>query len=214
MGMLVMDCPYDGCSARHTTFHVATCHIHKEEQSGFFYHWATLCCPICHNAVMAKLVSPSNGHGLTQHPSDISKIPGISVIETFPKKRSGDAPEFVDANVARTFERGNGAISRGEAETAGMLLRKMLDTVLSDKFPHTGNGMLGQKMAKLVPNVDLPTAMVDWALEVKDYGNVASHESHDPDIEEIKELRDFAELLLTYVYTLPQRLQQMRSPTI
>lgn len=91
-----------------------------------------------------------------------------------------------------------------------MLLRKMLDAVLSNKFPHTGDGMLGKKMSKLLPNTDLPASMVSWAQEIKDYGNEAAHESHEPDMDQIKELRDFAELLLTYVYTLPHRLTVMR----
>jgi hypothetical protein len=156
-----------------------------------------------------KLNAPQE-YDLIKLNSNIQDVAGIHVVQRYPDNRSLDAPEHVDPNVARTFARANGAIKRGESETAGMLLRKMLDTVLTDKFPHTGSGMLGSKMGKLIPNQDIPEAMVNWAIEVKDFGNEAAHESHEPDIDQIKELRDFSELLLEYVYTLPERLRQMR----
>lgn len=208
MGVLVMDCPYENCSATHATFAVeAVYKVHLD--NGRFHQWLTLGCPVCTQAVLAKCISFSN-YDAIQMPGPININTPMAVLTTSPPPQVASAPDFVAPNVARTFDRVNGAIKRGEAETAGMLLRKMLDSVISDKFPHTGNGMLGQKMAKLVPNTDLPASMVSWAQEIKDFGNEAAHEAHDPDMAQITELRDFAELLLTYVYTLPHRLAIMR----
>lgn len=207
MGVLVMDCPHENCSAAHATFAVRS--AYKIDVTGRLLHWVTLSCPVCYQAVLAKCASVIN-YDVVQIPGAINGVPGMQIIETHPPPHKSFAPDFVDPNVARTFERVNGAIKRGEAETAGILLRKMLDSVISNKFPHTGDGMLGKKMSKLVPNTDLPTSMVNWAVEIKDYGNEAAHESHEPDMDQIMELRDFAELLLTYVYTLPHRLAEMR----
>lgn len=208
MGVLVMDCPHEDCSATHASFVVET-EYRTQAQNGKFVKWVTLSCPVCHQAVLAKCVTPVN-YNAVQVPGAITSVGNTKVVDTFPPPHKTSGPDFVDPNVARTFERANGAIKRGEAETAGMLLRKMLDSVLSNKFPHTGNGMLGQKMAKLVPNTDLPESIVNWAKELKNLGNEAAHESHEPDMIQIIELRDFAELLLTYVYTLPHRLAEMR----
>lgn len=207
MGVFVMDCPHKNCSATHATFSIEA--EYKVSVPTHFIHWLTLSCPVCYQAVLMKCTSNAN-YSAVQMSGPLGGFPGMRVHETFPPPHKSFAPDFVDPNVARTFERANGAIKRGEAETAGMLLRKMLDSVLSDKFPHTGSGMLGKKMAKLVPNTDLPESIVNWAKELKDLGNEAAHESHDPDMGDIKELRDFAELLLTYVYTLPHRLATMR----
>lgn len=208
MGVFVMDCPYENCSATHASFAAEAAYKVKLD-NGRFYQWLTLGCPVCHQAVLAKCLMYSN-YDPVQNLGPIN-IPGtLSVLATFPPPHVTSAPDFVDPNVARNFDRANGAIKRGEAETAGMLLRKMLDSVLSNKFPHTGTGMLGQKMAKLIPNTDLPESIVNWAKELKDLGNEAAHEAHEPDMDQIIELRDFAELLLTYVYTLPHRLAVMR----
>ncbi len=208
MGVLVMDCPHENCSATHASFAVETAYKTQAE-NGKFVQWLTLSCPVCQQAVLAKCASPVN-YNAVQVPGPITSVGNTKVLDTFPPPHKSYAPDFVDPNVARTFERANGAIKRGEAETAGMLLRKMLDSVISNKFPHTGNGMLGSKMAKLVPNTDLPESIVNWAKELKDLGNEAAHEAHEPDMAQITELRDFAELLLTYVYTLPHRLAVMR----
>lgn len=208
MGVLVMDCPHTNCSATHASFTVKASYLYKPGNGSHIY-WLTLACPVCAAAVLVKCSSLSSYDPIQVH-GPIDKIADTRVLSTDPQPAATSAPDFVEPNVARTFERANGAIKRGEAETAGMLLRKMLDSVISNKFPHTGNGMLGSKMAKLVPNTDLPESIVNWAKELKDLGNEAAHEAHDPDMAQITELRDFAELLLTYVYTLPHRLAVMR----
>lgn len=208
MGVLVMNCPYENCSATHASFVVEAVYQGPNED-GKFIKWLTLSCPACHQAVLAKCRSSLNYDPIKLQ-APITSAGSTRVLQTLPPPHATSAPDFVDPNVARTFERVNGAIKRGEAETAGMLLRKMLDGVLSNRFPHTGDGMLGKKMSKLVPNLDLPASMVNWAQEIKEFGNEAAHESHEPDMVQIKELRDFAELLLTYVYTLPHRLAEMR----
>lgn len=207
MGVLVMDCPHENCSVAHASFDIK--HSYVYVQNGKHVYWLTVACPVCADAALVKCISPYNFdprqiNGLITEGTD------TRILTSFPSPAATSAPDFVEPNVARTFERANGAIKRGEAETAGMLLRKMLDSVISNKFPHTGNGMLGSKMAKLVPNTDLPESIVNWAKELKDLGNEAAHEAHDPDMAQITELRDFAELLLTYVYTLPHRLAVMR----
>lgn len=211
MGVLVMDCPHANCSATHASFSARASYIHKKP-SGQYIHWITLACPVCAGAALVKCSSLSSFDS-TQLLGPINDVINTRVLGSFPQPAATSAPDFVEVNVARTFERANGAIKRGEAETAGMLLRKMLDSVISNKFPHTGTGMLGSKMAKLVPNTDLPESMVDWAKGIKDFGNEAAHEAPEPDMKQIIELRDFAELLLTYVYTLPHRLTVMRGTT-
>ena len=208
MGVLVMDCPHINCSATHASFSVEAQYGYQKGPGKLMY-WLTLACPVCAQAVLAECVSPHRFDPY-KSPGSIDGFAETRILNTFPSPQVTCAPDFVEPNVARTFERANGAIKRGEAETAGMLLRKMLDAVISNKFPHTGTGMLGSKMAKLVPNTDLPESIVSWAKELKDFGNEAAHEANEPDMKQIIELRDFAELLLTYVYTLPHRLKVMR----
>lgn len=208
MGVLVMDCPNTKCSATHASFAVKASYTYQIDK-GYHIYWLTLACPVCAEAALVKCSSPMS-YDPRQASGSIDGLAQTRILSTVPQPVTTSAPDFVDPNVARTFERANGAIKRGEAETAGMLLRKMLDSVISNKFPHTGNGMLGSKMAKLVPNTDLPESIVNWAKELKDLGNEAAHEAHEPDMAQITELRDFAELLLTYVYTLPHRLAVMR----
>ncbi|MNW00129.1 hypothetical protein D3C71_1955810 [compost metagenome] len=70
--------------------------------------------------------------------------------------------------------------------------------------------MLGQKLQRLKPNEDLPTELVEWAKEIKNYGNAAAHELEEPALSEVVGLRDFTELFLEYTYTLPEELRRRR----
>lgn len=70
--------------------------------------------------------------------------------------------------------------------------------------------MRGQKLQRLKPNEDLPAELVEWAKEIKNYGNVAAHELEAPALSEVIGLRDFTELFLEYTYTLPQELRRRR----
>ena len=195
-----MDCPYDGCLAQHACFVAQTSYKTINPITKYSIHWVMFSCPVCFKCVMVNFYTSQN-YDIEKIPGDLANFPSIIAKNIYPKPRSIDAPAFVNDNVGRTYSRANAAINRGEAETAAMLLRKTLDSVITDKYPNTGSGMLGQKLNNLRPEIDLPKSMVDWAKEVKDFGNIATHESQEPNIEEIKSLRDFTELFLLYTYT-------------
>ncbi len=70
--------------------------------------------------------------------------------------------------------------------------------------------MLGPKIGMLEKTNLLPPAMLDWIRIVKNDGNFALHDDdHDFDSrEEIEPAREFAFTLLTYLYTLPEKVRR------
>jgi len=68
---------------------------------------------------------------------------------------------------------------------------------------------LSPRIQALQKKLDLPQSVVDWAHQVRIVGN----EIHDLDDVHEKDARDiahFAEVFLTYTYTLPKRLESFR----
>lgn len=209
MPVLLMNCPQEGCGAQHASFRPQKQYLTQSADSSYCA-WLLLSCPACNQCVLCKVISSSALDYCASNAGEITKMPRVQVVTTYPKSVSPDTPEHVPEDIGRMFSRACAAIARNEAETAGMLLRKALDGALTRKFPHCGDGMLGQKLQRLKPNEDLPVEMVEWAKEIKNYGNAAAHELEEPPIAEVIGLRDFTELFLEYTYTLPEELKRRR----
>jgi len=72
--------------------------------------------------------------------------------------------------------------------------------------------MLGPKLGNLEDKGLHPPAMLDGIRVVKDDGNFALHDN-DRDFEknaDVLQARDFASTLITYLYTLPQKVAEAR----
>lgn len=72
--------------------------------------------------------------------------------------------------------------------------------------------MLGPRLGDLEKSGILPPAMLDWIRIVKDDGNFALHDDeHDFDTrEQVEPAREFAFTLLTYLYSLPEKVRIAR----
>lgn len=128
-----------------------------------------------------------------------------------PRPKSPDLLEFLPANVERSLKDAETSYLAGHWNQAVAAYRKAIERgitpfVVDDPIlQKQSRPMLGQKLAALERQGDLPSAMLDWIRLVKDAGNLAMHED-ETDFEsqrEVEPTRLFARTLLEYLYTLP-----------
>lgn len=89
------------------------------------------------------------------------------------------------------------------------MYRKALDIGLK-KIDPTLTGTLGQKIKKLAMAGKLTTDIEVWSDHVRDLGNDAAHEESPIDRTELSNLRNFTEMVLRYLFTLPNMVKRRR----
>jgi hypothetical protein len=98
----------------------------------------------------------------------------------------------------------------GNEEAAGTMYRKALDVGLKLVAP-TVTGTLKARIATLVQQHILTQALGEWAEQIRLLGNEAAHEIDQPTREEVKALRNFSDLVLRYLFTLPAMVATKRA---
>jgi hypothetical protein len=131
---------------------------------------------------------------------DIARDPASGTVEHMP------------AGVLRAYLDAEKAFPQGIWNLAAAVYRKAVDRGI---MPLIGDEaktkMLGPEIGMLERTSLLPPTMLDWIRVVKDDGNFALHDDdHDHDLDTRKEVepaREFAFTLLTYLYTLPEKVR-------
>ena len=73
-------------------------------------------------------------------------------------------------------------------------------------------GLLKPRIAKLVQQNLLTPALGEWAEQIRLLGNEAAHEIDQPTREEVEALRNFSDLVLRYLFTLPAMVAARKAP--
>lgn len=131
-----------------------------------------------------------------------------------PNPSSQDIPEHLPDNVSRAFKEAEQALAHGLFSSSAANYRKAVDRAVTDTLKSAGEevggrSMLGQKLSLIMKSDLLPKAMTEWIRIVKDDGNFALHDE-DKDFEssdQIEPMRQFSHALLTYLYTMPFRVE-------
>ena len=123
-------------------------------------------------------------------------------------------PNHCPDNVQRAFIEAEKALQGGLFPSAAASYRKAVERAVTpfvdDKYK---NKMLGQKLGNLEGKSLFPEVMLDFIRVVKDTANHALHaEDHDfTSTQEVAPAREFAKMLLTYLYTLPEQVKTAKS---
>ena len=127
-----------------------------------------------------------------------------------PKTAEASCPD----NVQRAFIEAEKALQGGLFPSAAASYRKAVERAVTpfvdDKCK---DKMLGQKLGNLEGKSLFPKVMLDFIRVVKDTANHALHaEDHDFTSKgEVAPAREFAKMLLTYLYTLPEQVKTAKS---
>lgn len=208
MAFLPHKCPHPDCLTENISLQVLAVTILSPES--FIAH---LECPGCRLPSAARLKRNNPHSGLnpdqvTGYPTSV--LTWYQVTEFWPQVPLPQVPELMPPDVSRSYlqaER-NFAI-KGNEEAAGIMYRKALDVGLKKIDPGL-TGMLGPKIKALAKAGKLTEDIATWSDQVRDLGNDAAHEE-DPILrDDLIALRNFTEMVLRYLFSLPNAVKKRR----
>jgi hypothetical protein len=144
-----------------------------------------------------------------KHAGDLYSY-GFEIMAFWPETPEPVIPDCMPPEIVRIYlqaER-NFAIE-GNEEAAGIMYRKALDVGLR-KIDPTLNGMLKANIKTLAIAGKLTPDIAVWADNVRGLGNDAAHESDAITRPELLDLQHFTEMVLRYLFTLPNMVKKRR----
>ena len=130
---------------------------------------------------------------------------GMTIAPSLPPT---SAPAHTPPNVARFFEQGMENLARN-FDAAGTMFRKALDIALKESFPEL-HGTLMHRIDSAAATGILTADMAAWAHQIRRLGNDAAHEAEPFSENDAKDLHNFTDLILRYLFTLPGMLEDAR----
>jgi hypothetical protein len=205
MAILSHKCPH--CLVEAVGLHVVHCSNKQNKR------FVSLVCPKCKMPSAAELLNhhaTSDVESLLQNTGGDILDFGWIVHEFWPEPPKPSIPENLPPDVERVYlqaER-NFPID-GNEEAAGTMYGKALDVGLK-KIDPSLSGMLGPRIKKLALAGKLTSDIAEWSDNIRDIRNDAVHEETPISRSELTELRNFSEMVLRYLFTLPGAVKKRR----
>lgn len=167
-----------------------------------------LSCPKCHLPCCAAVIGGN---------TNIESIGAADVLDYawrvagfWPDPPKPLIPEFLPPDVTRIYlQAERNYPTEGNEEASGTMYRKALDIGLK-KIDPSLSGMLGPRIKKLASDGRLTANIAEWSDHVRDMGNDAAHEEAPVTRSELEILRNFSEMVLRYLFTLPNMVKKRR----
>ena len=184
-----LDCPY--CGIKNTGFtsqYKAQICEQINVKTDFFLAVAT--CNMCGNGVVTRWSADTKPNWL-------------------PKPAQTETPKYCPDEVTKAFKEGCDVLSISTASSV-LMFRKTVELSLKKIHSENLSQNLKQRIKTLANNHTLTKTMSDWADHVRLEGNVAAHELEEPTKKQAEDLREFTRYLLTYLFTLPEKIKRIR----
>jgi len=163
-------------------------------------------CEGCGGGIIVTITS--NNVALTSWMNGSTASPGV-ISKVEPELSAPNAPADVPNNIRTAYLSGLDNLGRPNgANAAAMMFRRSVELAVKKLNPD-GNGDLKTRIAGLSDNLATP-AMKEWATHIRFGGNDAAHEEDEFSEKDAKLLHTFAEMFLTYAFTLPEMLKRAR----
>jgi Domain of unknown function (DUF4145) len=211
MSTLIHDCPH--CLGRNQAFQCVTGIVSTKKQN----EWSVLLiCPGCSVGTIAVVRQVLTNHNLNPHQhhgelitESIQQHSQFILLSFFPEVEVVSAPKETPEDIAKSFITGSNAVKSGDTVTAAMHFRRALDLSFKELYPNL-SGMLSQKIKGLKKDIELPSAMIEWAAELNIIGNEGNHDFGSPELQDVKDFQMWLELFLEYSFSIPRRLKAYR----
>lgn len=131
------------------------------------------------------------------------------IIDIYPEPTQPIAPAHLPSNVEGYFNQATHNIKIGP-DAAGAMFRKCLDVGLK-KIDPDGKGNLVNRIDAAAEKQLITPDLAGWSHHIRLEGNDASHDEDPYTPEEAQELYDFTDLVLRYLFTLPEEVKQKRA---
>jgi hypothetical protein len=147
---------------------------------------------------------------LINYSGDPTDYAGWEIVGFWLAPPAPEIPEYLPPDIERIYLQGERNFPvNGNEEAAGAMYRKALDIGLKKIDPHL-TGTLGNKIRVLATTGKLTPDIVEWSEHVRDLGNEAVHEETPPSRKELEDLRGVTEMVLRYLFTLPNMIKKHR----
>jgi hypothetical protein len=181
------------------------------------YTWAIfLKCPKCLMPTCAVL-HDTDGDG-NWDPGDLKDSAGDptdhgwTIIGFWPEPAKPLIPENLPKNVERIYLQAERNFPvQGNEEAAGTMYRKALDVGLKEFAPDV-RGSLADRIKKLAADNKLTTEIAEWSTHVRVLGNEAAHDDEPPSRADLTDLRNFSEMVMRYLFSLPAMVAARKPP--
>jgi hypothetical protein len=151
--------------------------------------------------IVSRQGKPPSGHN-----GDLTRVPHEFVLEVYPQPEKTDVPDHLPDGAANAFKQAVEGRKGGLYDAAGAMYRKALDVGLKTIDPQA-MGTLQARIDKLAAEQKLTPSIKDWAHEIRLDGNEAAHEESPFTKDDAEQMHSFAQLVLTYLFTLPERVK-------
>lgn len=196
MATIPLDCPH--CGTRKSGFAV----VHETQVTGTERKWLLLMCSNdeCMRPVVV-LFDPFNTEPKYSHDW---------INEIYPEAQPLNAPANTPKASEKAFLQGLSNLQMGSefADAAGSMFRKALDRGIHEFDPEL-NQNLSNAIDELADSGSITETMKDWAHEIRSLGNDAAH--NDFTFDQAKEMKDFTEVFLQYLFSMPAMIERRRA---
>ena len=213
MSTLIATCPR--CKAQNTTFDVLA-ENYLGESHGWQMRFEAFCiCRHCTTGSVFRLetksadvsdnLRQSNLSELSLSLNNILNLTGHLSIADF---AAVGPPDHLPDHIEQAFAEGARCLAVDCPSAAGVMFRRCVDLMIKDKHPNV-RGSLKAKLDKLFDDGLINQGLKDLADCIREDGNDGAH--NDPlSKADAEDLLEFADRLLTQVYTEPRKLEVAR----
>jgi hypothetical protein len=215
MSSLILECPY--CGAQKVGFNLVAEVPATIKPSGVYRKYRVLMtCSNCDEALVGIFEARATTNNTVQYTPVSCGMDPLQMdwflVASYPRPEPSRCPDHTPEYLKKIFLQAANGLKRGDPDASGAMSRKVVDVSTQQllgeesKKHHNIQGRIDALAAanKLTPDLR------EWAHQVRLGGNDASHDLDPFTPDEADELLDFAELYLTYVYSLPARLRERR----
>ena len=167
-------------------------------------------CPNCKLPSCALASNPRNTphHELLNYNDNTQNL-ALTINEMWPSPPQPNVPEAIPSNVEKALLQAEANFVQQHNEAAAVMYRRSLELALKAISPEL-KGTLASRIAQLGKIGKLTEDLVSWANEIRDLGNDGAHEEEPMERPELESLRGFTEMILKYLFTLPNMVAEKR----
>lgn len=210
MATLKRDCPHCGTAAM--TFTVTWSAHHLGENFRFI---AVATCGGCGLPICFRAMNGNSNNQPTTSGMDIERAKFI-IGDIWPKAPAPEIPRHTDPELVGKLEEAEKSFAAGLNTGAAGLYRAVLDSTTRKQLKDASlaeGGTLDARIKRLAENHIIPSAVADWAHEVRVIGNEGLHEGPVVSREDAEMTRSFALTYLRYAFELPGDIAARRTPS-
>jgi len=214
MPAVILNCPH--CAAEAVGFSLVY-QTSLPSMPGAYYLTLGICGKCEGGAIIDYTMTASSRGGVsTNSPMDCTSDPenfNWTKVRTYPAATATRVPSHANDQLQRYFSQAANALKRGDWDASGAMSRKVVDVSTQQLLGEDSKkyGTIQKRIDALAVKSSITPDLQAWAHEIRLGGNDAAHDEDPYTQPEAQELLDFADLYLTYVYSMPGRLKERKA---